>query len=100
MVVDGSVVRADDSLWVQFKLTDGIDELTVEYTGIVPDLFTEGQAAIASGTVDQQQVLQATQILAKHDENYTPPEVADAMNQAHERKKADKAQQAAEADAK
>jgi cytochrome c-type biogenesis protein CcmE len=100
MVVDGSVVRADDSLWVQFKLTDGIDELTVEYTGIVPDLFTEGQAAIASGTVDQQQVLQATQILAKHDENYTPPEVADAMNQAHERKKADKARQAAEADAK
>ncbi len=86
MVVDGSLKRADDSLWVQFQITDGIDNLTVEYTGILPDLFTEGEAAIASGKVDENLVLQATQILAKHDENYTPPEVADAMNEAYKRK--------------
>jgi cytochrome c-type biogenesis protein CcmE len=86
MVVDGSLKRADDSLWVQFQVTDGIEILTVEHTGILPDLFAEGEAAIASGTVDEKLVLQATQILAKHDENYTPPEVAEAMNEAYERK--------------
>lgn len=86
MVVDGSLMRADDSLWVQFQITDGIDNLTVEYSGILPDLFAEGEAAIASGKVDENLVLQATQILAKHDENYTPPEVADAMNEAYQRK--------------
>jgi cytochrome c-type biogenesis protein CcmE len=86
MVVDGSLQRADDSLWVQFQVTDGIETLTVEHTGILPDLFAEGEAAIASGKVDKNLVLQATQILAKHDENYTPPEVAEAMNEAHARK--------------
>ena len=86
MVVDGSLVRADDSLWVQFQITDGLETLTVEHTGILPDLFAEGEAAIASGKLDGNRVLQATQILAKHDENYTPPEVADAMNEAHKRK--------------
>jgi len=86
MVVDGSLQRADDSLWAQFKVTDGIETLTVEYSGILPDLFAEGEAAIASGTVDDNLVLQATEILAKHDENYTPPEVADAMNEAYKQK--------------
>ena len=86
MVVDGSLQRADDSLWVQFQVTDGIETLTVEHTGILPVLFAEGEAAIASGKVDKNLVLQATQILAKHDENYTPPEVAEAMNEAYARK--------------
>jgi len=86
MVVDGSLQRADDSLWAQFKVTDGIETLTVEYSGILPDLFAEGEAAIASGTVDDNLVLQATEILAKHDENYTPPEVADAMSEAYKQK--------------
>ena len=90
MVVDGSVVRSDDSLWVQFKITDGVEMLTVEHTGILPDLFAEGEAAIASGKVDENVVLQATQILAKHDEKYTPPEVADAMNEAYKQKEAAK----------
>jgi len=90
MVVDGSVVRSDDSLWVQFKITDGVEMLTIEHTGILPDLFAEGEAAIASGKVDENVVLQATQILAKHDEKYTPPEVADAMNEAYKRKEAAK----------
>ena len=86
MVVDGSTVRSDDSLWVQFKITDGVEMLTVEYTGILPDLFAEGEAAIASGKVDKNLLLKASQILAKHDEKYTPPEVADAMNSANKAK--------------
>ena len=90
MVVDDSVLRSDDSLWVQFKITDGIATLTVEHTGILPDLFAEGEAAIASGKVDENLVLQATEILAKHDEKYTPPEVADAMNEAYKQKEAAK----------
>jgi len=90
MVVDGSVVRSDDSLWVQFKITDGVEMLTIEHTGILPDLFAEGEAAIASGKVDENVVRQATQILAKHDEKYTPPEVADAMNEAYKQKEAAK----------
>ncbi len=94
MVVDGSVVRSDDSLWVQFKITDGVEMLTVEHTGILPDLFAEGEAAIASGKVDENLVLQATQILAKHDEKYIPPEVADAMNAAYKAKQEDKKEQA------
>ena len=85
MVVAGSILRSEDSLWVQFQVTDGIETLTIEHTGILPDLFAEGEAAIASGKVDENLVLQATQILAKHDEKYTPPEVADAMNEAYKR---------------
>ena len=86
MVVDNSVVRAPDSLDVQFEVTDGRAVLAVQYSGILPDLFAEGEAAIASGQLDENSVLQATQVLAKHDENYTPPEVAEAMNQAHQQK--------------
>ena len=86
MVVDNSVVRAPDSLDVQFEVTDGRAVLAVQYSGILPDLFAEGEAAIASGQLDENSVLQATQVLAKHDENYTQPEVAEAMNQAHQLK--------------
>ena len=90
MVVDGSLKRTEDSLWAQFKVTDGIETLTVEYSGILPDLFAEGEAAIASGIVDDNLVLQASEILAKHDENYTPPEVADAMKEAYKQKQQNK----------
>ncbi len=83
MVVDGSVVRSTESLAVQFEVSDGLSSLVVQYSGILPDLFAEGEAAIASGTLDDNLVLQATEVLAKHDEKYTPPEVADAMNQAY-----------------
>lgn len=86
MVVAGSVKRASDSLDVQFTVTDGTSLLVIKHSGILPDLFDEGEAAIAAGTVDDNLVLQATEVLAKHDEKYTPPEVADAMNQAYERK--------------
>jgi cytochrome c-type biogenesis protein CcmE len=90
MVVEGSVERAADSLDVSFLVTDGLGNLKVSYSGILPDLFAEGEAAIATGKLDGEKVLRASQVLAKHDENYTPPEVADAMNQAYELKQNDK----------
>ena len=79
MVVDGSVQRSSDSLAVRFEITDFEASVPVIYEGILPDLFDEGQGAVASGVLDQSGVLQATEVLAKHDENYMPPEVADAL---------------------
>jgi cytochrome c-type biogenesis protein CcmE len=79
MVVKGSVQRASDSLRVNFELTDFQASVPVVYTGILPDLFAEGQGAVASGRINGDGVLEATEILAKHDENYMPPEVADAL---------------------
>ena len=83
MVVEGSLVRDMDSLALEFKVTDGTSVLVVQHTGILPDLFGEGEAAIAAGKVDQYLVLQATEVLAKHDENYMPPEVAESMSEAY-----------------
>jgi len=79
MVVDGSVLRSADSLEVAFKLTDYEATVPVVYRGILPDLFGEGQGAVASGKLNADGVLEATEVLAKHDENYMPPEVADAL---------------------
>jgi len=79
MVVKGSLQRATDSLRVNFQLTDYQASVPVVYTGILPDLFAEGQGAVASGKLNGDGVLEATEILAKHDENYMPPEVADAL---------------------
>jgi cytochrome c-type biogenesis protein CcmE len=90
MVVEGSIERSSDSLEVSFLVTDGLANLTVSYSGILPDLFSEGEAAIATGKLDINNILRASQILAKHDENYTPPEVADAMNQAYKLKQQSK----------
>ena len=84
MVVKDSVERASDSLFVSFALTDGPANITVHYTGILPDLFAEGEAAVVTGELDEQGVFQASEVLAKHDENYTPPEVAEAMQDAME----------------
>jgi len=81
MVVDGSVQRSDDSLEVRFELTDYAAKVPVTYTGILPDLFDEGQGAVASGELNEQGMLVATEVLAKHDENYMPPEVAEALEQ-------------------
>ena len=67
-------------------MTDGASLLVVQHRGILPDLFDEGEAAIAAGKLDENLALQATEVLAKHDEKYTPPEVADAMNEAYRRK--------------
>jgi cytochrome c-type biogenesis protein CcmE len=79
MVQEGSVNRSDDSLEVMFTITDFQASVPVLYTGILPDLFDEGQGAVASGELNEAGVLQATEVLAKHDENYMPPEVAEAL---------------------
>lgn len=79
MVVDGSLKRSADSLRVEFDVTDNRATVGVVYEGILPDLFGEGQGVVAAGKLDERGVLQATEVLAKHDENYMPPEVIEAM---------------------
>ncbi|MFA5547098.1 MAG: cytochrome c maturation protein CcmE [Porticoccaceae bacterium] len=85
MVVAGSVTRVPDSLDTVFKVTDGAGEVAIAYTGILPDLFAENEAAVATGELRDDGTFAASEVLAKHDENYTPPEVADAMNKAMEK---------------
>jgi cytochrome c-type biogenesis protein CcmE len=82
MVVDGSIRRSDDSLRVEFELTDYQATVTVIYEGILPDLFGEGQGAVAAGKLNEQRQFMASEVLAKHDENYMPPEVAEALENA------------------
>jgi len=82
LVVEGSVKRVAKTLTVQFELTDSITPVSVEYTGILPDLFREGQGIIAKGQLNAQGVFVAGEVLAKHDENYMPPEVADSLAKA------------------
>lgn len=82
MVRPGSVQRQSGNLTVQFVLTDYSHDVTVRYQGILPDLFAEGQGIIALGKMDGQQVFFAQQVLAKHDENYMPPEVKHALDRA------------------
>ena len=76
MVVDCSVARPGDGLTVHFDLTDNERQVTVRYTGILPDLFREGQGIIANGRLDENGEIVAEEVLAKHDENYMPPELA------------------------
>lgn len=84
LVVAGSVVRATDSLLVKFAITDNAESMSVEYSGILPDLFREGQGIVAMGAFNGQNIFVADEVLAKHDENYMPPEVADALKAAAE----------------
>ncbi len=79
MVVEGSIKRSVDSLKIAFELTDYQASVPVVYEGILPDLFGEGQGAVAAGRLNTDGVLMATEVLAKHDENYMPPEVAEAL---------------------
>ncbi len=79
MVVNNSLVR--QGLTSKFKITDTLDTILVTHTGILPDLFREGQGIIATGVI-KDNVFIAKEVLAKHDENYMPPEVADAMQRA------------------
>ncbi|MCY4428732.1 MAG: cytochrome c maturation protein CcmE [Halieaceae bacterium] len=83
MVVVGSVERSTDSLQVRFAVTDYQATVKVEYEGILPDLFAEGEGVVAAGALDERGVLRASEVLAKHDENYMPPEVADALLKAN-----------------
>ncbi len=79
LVVDGSVNRAPDSLKIVFDITDNAETMSIEYTGILPDLFREGQGIVAMGNLSSDGQFVAQEVLAKHDENYMPPEVADAL---------------------
>ena len=81
VVQEGSVARAGDTLLVKFLVTDRFKTLPVEYTGILPDLFREGQSIIATGRMDNGRFV-AREVLAKHDETYMPKEVADAIAKA------------------
>lgn len=78
-VLPGSIKHATDSLLVNFVVTDGIAELAVTYDKVLPALFGEGEAAVMKGKLNSQGVLEASQVLAKHDENYTPVEVAKSV---------------------
>lgn len=79
LVVKGSVQRDAGGTTVHFTVTDGPASVPVVYTGILPDLFREGQGIISIGQINPQGVFEASEVLAKHDENYMPPEVADSL---------------------
>jgi cytochrome c-type biogenesis protein CcmE len=79
LVVDGSVKREEGSLDLHFRVTDMRCELDVSYTGVLPDLFREGQGVVAHGRMGDEGVFIADKILAKHDENYMAPEVAESL---------------------
>ncbi|MCQ4294821.1 cytochrome c maturation protein CcmE [Pseudomonas stutzeri] len=79
LVEEGSLKRTNDSLSVAFRVTDGAQAITITYQGILPDLFREGQGIVALGRVNADGVLVADEVLAKHDENYMPPEVTQAL---------------------
>ena len=85
LVTQGSVKRLDDGLTVQFDITDNVETVTVRYTGILPDLFREGQGIISLGKLTKEGVFVADEVLAKHDETYMPPEVADSLQTAHKK---------------
>ena len=82
LVKTGSVQRDEGSLDLRFVVTDGLAETPVHFVGILPDLFREGKGVIARGAFDGAGQFQATEVLAKHDENYMPPEVAEALEKA------------------
>ncbi|WP_419244191.1 cytochrome c maturation protein CcmE [Photobacterium leiognathi subsp. mandapamensis] len=83
MVVKGSVKRDPESLRVSFQVADTGPAVTVTYDGILPDLFREGQGIVAQGVLVNPTTVKAHEVLAKHDENYMPPEVAEAMKKNH-----------------
>ena len=92
MVEQGSVKREPGSMLIQFDVTDYAHEVTVKYTGVLPDLFREGQGVVVRGrlqpAVDGKQLLLAEEVLAKHDENYMPPDVAASLKKTHDARRA------------
>jgi cytochrome c-type biogenesis protein CcmE len=91
MVEAGSLRRGGDGLTVQFSVTDTAKSVQVKYSGILPDLFREGKGVVAQGRLGPDGVYQATEVLAKHDENYMPPEAAHALEQGAKAQKTIKA---------
>lgn len=83
MVVAGTVQRDPKSLKVRFDLNDIGPSISVEYEGILPDLFREGQGIVAQGVLKEPTLLEATEVLAKHDENYVPPDLEKQMQKVH-----------------
>jgi len=82
LVKEGTLKREDDGLTVHFDVTDNANTIPVTFTGILPDLFKEGKGVVAQGKLGDGGTFLATEVLAKHDENYMPPEVADALKKA------------------
>jgi len=101
LVVDGSVEREEGSLTVRFLVTDLRCEIPVEYTGVLPDLFRENQGVVAHGRMGgagRESVFVADEVLAKHDENYMAPEVADSLAQHVDEQTADLREHGSECD--
>jgi cytochrome c-type biogenesis protein CcmE len=87
LVEEGSIKRQSDGLTVHFKVTDTARAIPVVYTGILPDLFKEGKGVVAQGRLGDDGVFRASEVLAKHDENYMPPDAAHAVEQAQKAQK-------------
>ena len=87
MVESGSLKRQNDGLTVRFNVTDTVKTIPVVFTGILPDLFKEGKGVVAQGKLGPDGVFRATDVLAKHDENYMPPEAGHAIEQAQKAQK-------------
>ena len=87
LVEKGSVKRQSDGITVNFVVTDTAKVIPVVYTGILPDLFKEGKGVVAQGKLSADGVVRADEVLAKHDENYMPPEAANALEQARKAQK-------------
>lgn len=82
LVEAGSIKRENDGLTVHFSITDTAKSMAVVYKGILPDLFKEGKGVVAQGKLEADNVFRAEEVLAKHDENYMPPEAKDALDKA------------------
>jgi len=82
LVEAGSLAREPNSLTVRFRVTDTAQTIPVTYTGLLPDLFKEGKGVVAQGTLGPDGIFHASEVLAKHDENYMPPEAKAAVDQA------------------
>jgi cytochrome c-type biogenesis protein CcmE len=91
LVEKGTLKKRDNSLAISFTVTDTVKEIPVEYSGILPDLFREGQGVVATGSLNDKGVFIATELLAKHDEKYMPPEVARSLERAAKDKSLEKA---------
>ncbi|MRX26565.1 cytochrome c maturation protein CcmE [Kangiella sp. HZ709] len=83
LVTTGSVKRAKDSLYVEFDITDNQEVITITFDKSLPDLFREGQGIMAEGKLVDSKTLKATKVLAKHDEKYMPPEIAETLKKSH-----------------
>jgi cytochrome c-type biogenesis protein CcmE len=93
LVVRDSLARQEDGLTVMFDVTDNAETAKVSYTGILPDLFGEGQGVVAKGRLGRDGIFYAEEVLAKHDESYMAPEVADSLKTAHAEGVAEAAQE-------